>query len=93
MKNNLAVNYYPQEIYDQEEMLSKIIIGLVSVNFIIYLVGLFASKIIVTEMIGVLQIAYFGTFMLNFGDPLVVSLTNLKYANGFNYLFLPSQQN
>lgn len=38
-------------------------------------------------MIGVIQIAYFGVFMINKGDPLVYSLYNFKYANGINYWF------
>lgn len=60
---------------------------------IVYVIGLLSSKIAASEMIGIVQIAYIGLFIVNHSDPLINSLNNLEMANGINNLIDTTQQN
>lgn len=62
------------------------------IGFVVYLLGLVSAKIVATEMVGVMQIAYFGLFIVNHSDPLIHSLNDLSFANGLNTLISAAQQ-
>lgn len=69
--NNLASNIYSDELYSQKSKLTTIILVLTGASFVLFFVGLVWAKIAVSEMMGVMQIAYFGIFVVNFSDPLI----------------------
>jgi hypothetical protein len=69
--NNLASNAYEQSIYDQREIFSFVVIITACSGLLVYLVGLFSNKIVVSEMVGVMQISYIGLFIVNHSDPLI----------------------
>ena len=88
--NNLAANMYSDSLYNNQQLLSLIILILSGVSFVVYIIGLISSKIVATEMVAVMQISYLGLFIINHGDPLFYSLNNLQYTNGINTIVNPN---
>ena len=74
-------------------MLKIMTYAIVGLSFFAFIFGLYSSKIVVTEMMGVLQLSYLGLFILNYSDPLVSPLYFFKYTNGYNYIFGREQGN
>ena len=59
---------------------------IVIASYVVFFIGIFASRIVSLEMMATMQISYLGLFILNMSDPLVESLYSLKYTNGGNIL-------
>lgn len=75
-------------------MVSKIrksIYSLISIAFFVFFLGIYKSKVVVTEMMGVLQLSYLGLLVLNYSDPLIQPLYLFKYFNGYNF-YVPKSQ-
>lgn len=72
-------------------MLGKAVVIVVMLSLLTYVIGLFSSRIVATEMLGPLQISYFGLFIVNNSDPLIEPLNNLIFSNGYN-IRLPTPQ-
>ena len=66
---------------DKFKYVTMVLIGL---SFAVFAIGSYSSKIVVTEMMGIVQVSFLGLMMLNYHDPIVSSLSFLKYSNGFN---------
>lgn len=88
-----AANVYPQSIYDLQKSLMKVMYGLLGLALFVFIAGLYSSKIVVLEMIGMFQLSYFGLLTLNFSDPLTTPLYSLKFTNGFNDILVKTQGN
>lgn len=84
--NYLAVNAYSDSVYSAAKYLTMTVYGIVGLALLVFVVGLYSSKVVVTEMIGTVQTAYFGLFILSPNDPLVIALMPLIYSNGYNNL-------
>jgi hypothetical protein len=54
------------------------------IGLITFVIGIFSNKIVASEMIAVMQISYLGLFIVNFSDPLIISLNKLSFSHGFN---------
>ena len=67
------------------------VIIVVGIGFIVYLIGLFSSRIVSSEMLSTVQVSYLGLFIVNNHDPLIEPLKNLKYTSGLNSLFTGEQ--
>lgn len=68
--------------------------GIIALGYLTFLLGMYSSKLVVTEMMGVLQLAYVGLLLLDYGDPLLSSLLNFKYFYGADSLvFKTTTQN
>lgn len=57
-------------------------IGLVFLG--VFFVSLFSKRYIGVEMLGVAQVAFYGLMIIDFWEPVLASLSNLVYVNGFN---------
>ena len=66
-------------------------ISLVALSYLIFIAGMYTSKLIVSEMMGVLQVSYFGLFYVDVKYPMMPALNYLRYTNGFNDIFAKSQ--
>lgn len=75
--NNLASNYYSEELYSQRITFCLVVKITAYVGLLIYFIGLFSNKIVASEMVAVMQISYIGLFIVNFSDPLINSLNAL----------------
>jgi hypothetical protein len=60
------------------------IYGLLGLALATLISGMYSSKLVVSEMIGVLQIAYFGLLIQTNFSPLTLPLSALRYSNGYN---------
>lgn len=60
--NNLAANYYPDSYYFMAKNLKYAIYSLVGLSLLVFAIGSYSSKLIVLEMMTVIQIAYIGSF-------------------------------
>ena len=65
---------------------------IVGFGFLVYFIGLFSSRLLSSEMLATIQIAYFGLFIVNQSDPLIEPLRILVYSNGYNRVLSVSQQ-
>lgn len=59
----------------------------------IFVIGIYSSKVVVIEMMGVMQVSAFGLLLINVYYPLINSLYVLKYSNGYADIFPKSQSN
>lgn len=67
--------------------LPYILYVLIGLAAIIFVLGMYSSKLIVSEMMGILQASYFGLFFVDIKYPMLPPLAFLKYSSGFNYFF------
>ena len=82
--DNLAANVYSAATYASVKPLTAASYCVVGLAFVVFLAGLHSSKVVVTEMMGVVQLAFFGLFVLDGTDPLLTSLAPLRFSNGYN---------
>ena len=52
-------------------MFKYVVIITACAGLLVYLIGLFSNKIVVSEMVGIMQISYIGLFIVNHSDPLI----------------------
>lgn len=83
--NNLALKYYDQSTYsliDMEKLLAKIIVYMFWGST---LVGVFfVSKLIVVQMMLVIQVSFCGLIMIEKLQSLFLPFTQLSPSNGYN---------
>lgn len=91
--NNLAANYYGPEDYNRSKQLAIANYALIGVSALVFILGMYSSKLIVSEMIGMIQVTYLGLFIISFNDPLMRSLNFLRFSHGFSDLIPKTQGN
>lgn len=82
--NNLAVNYYPTNIYNQVTIIEIICKFVILTGFLVFAIGMIRGRVISTELMLNLQLGYFGLAIMKYSDPLFYSMETLKYTNGYN---------
>lgn len=87
-QNNLAANFYDEDTYKGNEILTYVSYGIIGLGYSTFLIGLYSSKLVVTEMFGVLQLSYVSLLLLDYGDPLLSTLVNLRYFYGVDSMIL-----
>lgn len=68
--NNLAINAYPENIYDKVAGMFTFTRVVVFCGLGVFLLGLIRGKVVGLELTHVLQLAYFGLIVVKKGDPL-----------------------
>ena len=65
--------------------LSSVVVG--GSSLFVFLLGIFAGKVIGIEMMAVIQIAYFSLLSLSSLNPCFRALSDMWFVNGFNYFY------
>lgn len=82
--NNLAANYYEDPLY-QSVVITDVMAQIVAyAGLATFIAGLFTSKFIGVEMIGVVQGAFVALMLVPVAPPLLASLSRMVYVNGYN---------
>ncbi len=90
--NNLAAEYYDQSVYDRVKAFYMLALVIAVLGLVGFLLGLFTSKFIGVEMVGVVQVAFVGLASINNIHPLLAPLAQIGFVNGLNSLFTNQQQ-
>jgi hypothetical protein len=85
--NNLALEYYDQNTYEQSAVFGYACYAVLGLALAAFAVSLFAGRFIGVEMMGVVQAAYVGLMGLIWLPPLMSKLAHLQFANGLNTFF------
>lgn len=65
-------------------MVDKFVKAIAIAGLAIFGLGFIRGKVIALELIGTLQLAYFGLVLAKFSDPLFYPMRGLVYTNGYN---------
>jgi hypothetical protein len=89
----LAINVYSSSQYFASSLVKYATFILIALSFLVFVLGSYSSKIVVSEMMGIIQSTYFGIFSIFYNDPAMSTLSFLRYSNGFNDIIPKYQRN
>lgn len=82
--NNLAINYYSKSVYTQVNVVKNIGWVMLALGYTVFAAGMIRGKVVASELVLTLQLAYFGLACTKDVDPPMYGLQGLKYFNGYN---------
>lgn len=86
--DNEAALFYDEFTYLIASIIGYLAYIIAGLSLLLFVVGIFARKIIGVEMMGVIQISYLSLLCLDSMNPCFKMLANIWFVNGFNYFSL-----
>jgi hypothetical protein len=78
---------YNNDTYNIAKVISTLSSVIGGLSLLVFLLGIFAGKVIGIEMMAVIQIAYFSLLSLSSLNPCFRALSDMWFVNGFNYFY------
>lgn len=85
--DNEAAILYNNDTYKMAKIISTLSSIVGGLSLFVFLLGIFAGKVIGIEMMAVIQIAYFSLLSLSSLNPCFRALSDMWFVNGFNYFY------
>lgn len=85
--NEMAL-FYGKSVYDLANVTLIIANVVAGLSLLVFILGIFAGKLVGVEMMAVIQISYLSLLGLPILNPCFSALTNIWFVNGFNFFSL-----